>query len=122
VPHRSTTHTGASSPSRKSFRQRYDELEARCFELIARLTILGENARRHPAYKRSLKLLNETFRKGRLAQRLAVLEAAAFLINMLAKLPLDDLTAPAGMARGPLSPPPDSWTVAGVLVGGRRGC
>jgi hypothetical protein len=86
VPHRRTTHTGASSPSRKSFRQRYDELEARRFELIARLSALGDNARRHPAYKRSLKLLNETFRKGKLAQRLAVLEAAGFLIDVLEKL------------------------------------
>ena len=54
-------------PSRKSFRQRYDELEARRSELIARLTMLCDNARRHPAYKRSLKLLNQTFRSGKLA-------------------------------------------------------
>ena len=73
-------------PSRKSFRQRYDELEARRVELIARLTTLGENARAHPAYKRSLKLLNQTFRHGRLAQRLAVLQAATWLIDLLEKL------------------------------------
>lgn len=72
--------------SRKSFRQRYDELEARRVELIARLTMLSENARTHPAYKRSLKLLNQTFRHGRLAQRLAVLEAASWLIDLLEKL------------------------------------
>jgi hypothetical protein len=86
VPHRQMTHTGVSSPSRKSFRQRYDELEAHRFELIARLSALTDNARRHPAYKRSLKLLNETFRKGKLAQRLAVLEAADLLIDVLEKL------------------------------------
>ena len=72
--------------SRKSFRQRYDELEARRSELIARLTTLGENARQHPAYKRSLTLLNQTFRHGKLAQRLAVLEAANWLIDLLEKL------------------------------------
>ena len=73
-------------PSRKSFRQRYDELEARRVELIARLTTLSENARAHPAYKRSLKLLNQTFRHGRLAQRLSVLQAATWLIDLLEKL------------------------------------
>ena len=72
--------------SRKSFRQRYDELEARRSELIARLSTLGENARQHPGYKRSLKLLNQTFRHGKLAQRLAVLEAASWLIDLLEKL------------------------------------
>jgi hypothetical protein len=75
-------------PSRKSFRRRYDELEGRRLELIARVTALGENARRHPAYKRSLRLLNQTFRHGKLAQRLAVLEAASWLIDLLEKLTL----------------------------------
>jgi len=72
--------------TRRSFRQRYDDLEARRSELIARLSRLGERARRHPAYRRSLRLLNETFRKGKLAQRLAILEAAAFLIEILEKV------------------------------------
>ena len=84
MPHRKLTNTTVTS--RKSFRQRYDELEARRSELIARLAELGEGARRHPAYRRVLTLLNENFRKGRLAQRLATLEAAAFLIDVLQKL------------------------------------
>jgi hypothetical protein len=71
---------------RKSFRQRYNEIEARRAELIERLSRLGEAARRHPAYKRSLTLLNESFRKGRLPQRLALLEAATWLIDVLEKL------------------------------------
>jgi hypothetical protein len=79
-----TRRTTTSSP--KSFRHRYDELEARRAELIARLAGFGGAARKHPAYGRSLKLLNDTFRKGRLARRLAVLEAAAWLINLLEKL------------------------------------
>ena len=75
-----------SSP--KSFRRRYDELEARRAALIARLAAFGEAARGHPAYARSLKLLNDTFRRGKLTQRLAVLEAAAWLIDVLEKLTL----------------------------------
>jgi hypothetical protein len=84
VPHRRTASTAAAR--RKSFRQRYDELEARRAELIVRLTSLGERARRHPAYKRALTLLNSKFREVRLAQRVAVLEAAAFLIALLERL------------------------------------
>jgi hypothetical protein len=71
---------------RKSFRQRYNEIEARRAELIARLSRLGELAQRHPAYKRSLTLLNDSFRKGRLPQRIAILEAATWLIDVLEKL------------------------------------
>jgi len=75
-----------SAPTRKNFRQRYDELEARRAELMARLGTFGAEARRHPAYNRALKLLNDVFRRGRLAQRVAVLEAAAWLIDLLEKL------------------------------------
>lgn len=72
--------------SNRSFRQRYDDLEARRTELIARLQGLGAKAQAHPAYKRALKLLNDTFRKSKLAQRLAVLQAAAWLIDILERL------------------------------------
>jgi len=71
---------------RGTFRQRYDDLEARRTELVGRLRTLGEGAQRHPGYKRALKLLNDTFRKSKLAQRLAVLQAAAWLIDILEKL------------------------------------
>lgn len=70
----------------RSFRQRYDDLEKRRSELIARLRALGENARVHPGYKRALKLLNETFRSSQVAQRLAILQAAAWLIDILERL------------------------------------
>ena len=43
-------------------------------------------AARHPGRKRALKLLNDTFRKSKLPQRLAVLQAAAWLIDVLEKL------------------------------------
>jgi hypothetical protein len=69
-----------------NFRDRYAALEARRAELIARLGTLDESRLRHPGYKRARKLLNDTFRKEKLPQRLAVLQAAAWLIDLLEKL------------------------------------
>ena len=60
---------------RPSFRVRYDALEQRREDLIARLGELGERARANPAHARARKLLNETFRGASLIQRAAVLEA-----------------------------------------------
>jgi len=74
------------SPAHGTFRQRYDDLEARREALVARLRRLGDTAQLHPGYKRALKLLNDTFRKSKLAQRLAVLQAAAWLIDVLEQL------------------------------------
>jgi hypothetical protein len=71
---------------RQSFRHRYDELEGRRAELSARLQRLGGAAQRHPGYKRALKLLNDIYRREKLPQRLAVLQAAAWLIDILEKL------------------------------------
>ena len=73
----------ATPTARANFRQRYDELEAQRAALIARLRKLSTDAHQHPSYKRALKLLNSTFRRSKLAQRLAVLEAAAWLIDVL---------------------------------------
>lgn len=75
-----------SKPLRGSFRQRYDDLETKRAELVTRLTTLGDAAHRHPGYKRAFKLLNDTFRKSKLTQRLAVLQAAAWLIDILEKV------------------------------------
>ena len=83
---RKTKAEAVAAAPRKSFSRRYDDLEARRAALIGRLARLGEAARGHPAYKRSLTLLNDIFRRGRLAQRLAVLEAASWLIDLLEKL------------------------------------
>lgn len=69
-----------------NFRRRYDELEARRAALVARLTAMGAAAQRHPGHRRALTLLNDTFRREKLAQRLAVLQAAAWLIGVLEKL------------------------------------
>ena len=88
MPHRHspTSVDNARPSSRGSFRQRYDELEARRSALVARLRKLGENGQQHPGYNRALKLLNDTFRKSKLAQRLAVLQAAAWLIDLLERI------------------------------------
>jgi len=58
---------------RANFRERYAALETRRAELVARLATLDQSARRHPGYRRALTLLNNTFRKEKLPQRLAVL-------------------------------------------------
>jgi hypothetical protein len=79
--------TGKESPQpRGSFRHRYDELESRRAELVARLALISGGPQKHPGYKRALTLLNDTFRKAKLAQRLAVLQAAAWLIDILEQL------------------------------------
>jgi hypothetical protein len=89
LPHRRPPAAPGQSPSsRVGFRQRYDRLEAHRAALIARLTALGEAARRQPGHKRALTLLNDTFRKAKLAQRLAILQAASWLIDLLQRLTL----------------------------------
>jgi hypothetical protein len=74
------------SSAQGTFRQRYDNLEARRTALVERLRALGGGAQKHPGYKRALTLLNDTFRKSKLAKRLAVLQAAAWLIDILEKI------------------------------------
>ncbi len=72
------------APARRSpsFRQRYESLELRRQELIARLARLDEKARQSPSYARALTLLNATFRRSKLVQRAAVLQAAQWLIDL----------------------------------------
>jgi hypothetical protein len=72
-----------SRPRAATFRVRYDDLEKRRDELIARLTLLAQSAAPHPAFGRARTLLNTTFRKASLVQRAAVLEAADWLITMI---------------------------------------
>ena len=66
-----------------SFRSRYDALERRRDELIAKLSALGEKAAAHPAHGRARTLLNASFRKADLVQRAAILQAADWLITLL---------------------------------------
>jgi hypothetical protein len=72
--------------TRTGFRERYEEIEQHRAALVARLASLGEAARRHPGYRRAMTLLNATFRRAKLAQRLAILQAATWLIDLLEKL------------------------------------
>lgn len=85
MPSRRHESTGKPTPP-ANFRRRYDELEARRAALVARLAALSDSAQHHPGYRRALTLLNDTFRREKLAQRLAVLQAAAWLIGVLEKL------------------------------------
>jgi hypothetical protein len=89
MPYRCRPAPPTKSPLRQrvNFRQRYDEIEIRRAKLIARLGTLGEAARQHPGYKRALKLLNDVFRKSSLAQRIGILQAASWLIDILEQLP-----------------------------------
>lgn len=89
MPGRRTQLTTGSRPAsapRRSFREQYDDLEARRAALCERLRTLGHKAEEHPAYKGALKLLNTNYRKEKLTQRLAVLQSAAWLIGILEKL------------------------------------
>jgi hypothetical protein len=79
-PSREPRQTGAR------FRRSYDELERRRAELMARLGRLRTYAGQHEAYDRALKLLNTTFRKSSLTQRIAVLDAASWFIDVLEQL------------------------------------
>lgn len=72
-----------SQPRVATFRARYDDLERRRENLVARLAMLAERGSPHPALGRARTLLNTTFRKASLVQRAAVLEAADWLIMMI---------------------------------------
>lgn len=87
MPNRQSSTGGTTGPTeRENFRQRYDDVEKRREALLSRLNRLESAAQAHPGHKRALKLLNETFRKAKLAQRLAVLQSAAWLIDVLERI------------------------------------
>ena len=75
MPHRRSNGPPAKPRQRqvRNFRQRYDDLEARRADLVARVHRLREAAKLHPGYKRA-------------AQRLAVLQAASWFISLLEEL------------------------------------
>lgn len=74
---------GPRKPRAATFRARYDDLEKRRDELMARVAELAQRGSPHPALGRARTLLNTTFRKATLVQRAAVLEAADWLIMMI---------------------------------------
>ena len=75
-----------SAAPKQSFRQRFENLEARREELLARLATMGDGAKQHPGYRRALTLLNAQFRRASVAQRVAVLQAAEWLIQVLERM------------------------------------
>ena len=78
---------GSPKPQQKlTFKQRYEEAERRRTVIMQRLAGLNETARAHPAYRHVSTLLNQTFRKASVAQRLATLQAAEWLIDVLENL------------------------------------
>ena len=78
-----TRQSGSRRPRAATFRARYDDLEKRREELVARVTELAARGSPHPALGRARTLLNTTFRKATLVQRAAVLEAADWLITVI---------------------------------------
>jgi hypothetical protein len=75
-----------SAAPKQSFRQRFENLEARRGELLARLSSMGDDAKQHPGYRRALTLLNASFRRASVAQRVAVLQSAEWLIQVLERM------------------------------------
>jgi len=62
-------------------------LEARRDLLLERLFALHAAAKQTPGYRTAANLLNPIFRRSSLAARVAVLEAAKFMIEILERIP-----------------------------------
>ena len=75
-----------TAADKASFKQRYDEAEQRRVAILQRLAGLSDAARAHPAYRRALTLVNQTFGKASDALRLAAQQAAEWLFNVLENL------------------------------------
>jgi hypothetical protein len=91
LPHRrrpaaSGSSVAARAAPKQSFRQRFENLEAKREELLARLAAIGDAAKQHPGHRRALTLLNASFRRASLAQRAAVLQAAEWLIEVIERM------------------------------------
>jgi hypothetical protein len=67
---------GTKTRHNATFKQRYEEAERRRAAIMQRLA----------GYRRASTLLNQTFRKASVAQRLATLQAAEWLIEVLENL------------------------------------
>lgn len=65
-----------------------DEMEQDRTKLLRRLQNLDPRVKEKPGYRTALSLLNSKFRKASLGARVAVLQSATFMIEVLEKLPL----------------------------------
>lgn len=75
-----------ANPKGKTVSPEVMELERSA--LLDRLQNLDPRAKARPGYRTALSLLNSKFRKASIGARLAVLQSAAFMIEVLEKLPL----------------------------------
>lgn len=72
-----------AEPAGASFRNRYDMLEREREALLQRLELHQVLLEENPAARRAQTLLTSTFRRVSLSQRAAVLQAAAWLIQII---------------------------------------
>lgn len=72
-----------AEPAGASFRTRYDMLEREREALLQRLELHQVLLEDNPAARRAQTLLNTTFRRVSLSQRASVLQAAAWLIQII---------------------------------------
>jgi len=79
---------GAGPRTGSSFRERYEALERRREQILDRLNCLADEARNHPGHGRARTLLNDKFRRATVVQRIAILQAAEWLIDVLESLTL----------------------------------
>ena len=66
-------------------RKRYDRIETQRSALLNRLFRLGEPECTHPGYNRAFILLNQRFRTATIDQRIELLKAVAWLIELIEK-------------------------------------
>jgi hypothetical protein len=64
-----------------------DRLESDREALLRRLSHLSNGAKLLPGYRSALILLNSRFRRANLATRLALLQAAQFMVEVLERIP-----------------------------------
>lgn len=79
MPHNKKTGT-AETAANGTFRQRYDTLERKRRDLLARLNRTGGG---HPLTRKAMTLLTRTFRAASIVQRAAILQAADWLISII---------------------------------------
>jgi hypothetical protein len=72
-----------ADPAGASFRTRYDMLEREREALLQRLELHQVLLEENPAARRAQTLLTSTFRRVSLSQRASVLQAAAWLIQII---------------------------------------
>lgn len=76
-----------TSPFGKVSRSSAANLEVTRETLLKRLEHLGPDAKRMPGYKSALTLLNRKFRLATLSARIGILQAAAFMVEVLERTP-----------------------------------